>query len=356
MPITAVAMTGRAERGTSQAWRVRASDGREYWVKFHNNPQGTHAIIHEWICGRLARFLGFPVPRPTIIEFTREFIKANPQLRWEDNPYGEQKPCAGPHFASPALRVLDPEHAAPLCVNKPAFAGMLAFDLWTDQSDQRQVVYIEHQGSVRAVFIDFGLAFNGNLDLNYDYALEFPDGRPAPFSPGYDYGQFTRWESFEPWLSRMEQIRWSEIKECASGFPSVWLKARGPRSEFHSGTPATQLSIISHSVQQIHHGPLGIRERLSHFVRWSEEFPRWSDTLQTARRDSNRATASAWQSPGASLCRLDNHMKLLFDAAYNPKATKEKLNDDSGRKKSISARSGVEETQKLNRPAGTRQT
>jgi hypothetical protein len=152
------------------------------------------------VCGPA---VGLPVPRSTIIELTEDFIEANPQLRMTDKTYGEQKPCAGPHFASPALRVLDPEHAAPLCGNKTAFAGMFAFDLWTDQTDQRQVVYIEHQGSIRTVFIDFGLAFYGNLILNDDdYPQEFLDGRAAPFSPGFDYGQFTTWESFERWLSR----------------------------------------------------------------------------------------------------------------------------------------------------------
>lgn len=289
MSITAVALVARSERGTTQARLLRCREGqseRLYWVKFHNNPQGPHTLIHEWICTRLARHLGLPVPAPAIIELSQAFIDAHPDLWMHDKHYGVIPPCAGLHLGSRAVEALGPEAAA-RCTHRSAFAGIFAFDLWTDQVDQRQVVYIEHQGQVRAVFIDFGQAFCGNVTGGYP--LEFTDGRASPFSPGFDYSCFQCWRDFEPWLTRIEAITREQLLACVQGFPPQWFEPLGPWITNESGESRRQdtISSLNHLLKT----RAEVRDTVAHSIRYSGQFPHWSDPLPIG--DSYQAAPAA---------------------------------------------------------------
>ena len=102
--------------------------------------------------------------------------------------------------------------------NLEQFAGILAFDKWTCNTDYRQVVY-RRNGVERghsAVFIDQGACFNGG-------EWSFPD---APlkgiFAQSCAYSAVRGWESFEPWLSRIEEFDPHRLWEIAEGVPREW--------------------------------------------------------------------------------------------------------------------------------------
>ena len=68
-------------RGSSRPQLILFSDGRQYIVKFKNNPvQGTRALVNEYVAGRLAQLLGLPVPPFKIVHIGKPFFKENPVL------------------------------------------------------------------------------------------------------------------------------------------------------------------------------------------------------------------------------------------------------------------------------------
>ena len=91
-------------------------------------------------------------------------------------------------------------------------------DKWTRNSNGRQAVFTRKQREqrYRAVFIDFGYCFHAG-----DW--EFED---APLRGVYYrndvYRDITGWESFEPWLSRLETMDSSTIWAAAGEVPPEW--------------------------------------------------------------------------------------------------------------------------------------
>jgi hypothetical protein len=102
--------------------------------------------------------------------------------------------------------------------NLEQFAGILAFDKWTGNCDGRQAVY-RRRGRERgysAVFIDQGYCFNMG-------EWNFPD---APlrgvFARSSVYSAVTGWDSFEPWLSRIEQFDPDILWQIVQAVPLEW--------------------------------------------------------------------------------------------------------------------------------------
>jgi hypothetical protein len=68
----------------------------------------------------------------------------------------------------------------------------------------------------RAVFIDQGYCFNAGEWTFTDSPLR------GVFARNSVYAGVRGWESFEPWLSRIEQIPMVTIADCAEGIPPEW--------------------------------------------------------------------------------------------------------------------------------------
>ena len=102
--------------------------------------------------------------------------------------------------------------------NLAEFAGILALDKWTGNCNGRQAVFARKQRErrYRAVFIDFGYCFHAG-----DW--EFED---APLRGVYYrnvvYQHVTGWESFEPWLTRLETTDADTIWAAAGEVPPEW--------------------------------------------------------------------------------------------------------------------------------------
>ncbi len=87
--------------------------------------------------------------------------------------------------------------------NLGEFAGMLALDKWTGNANGRQAVFSKKSRERRylATFIDQGYCFNAGEWKFVDAPLRGVYARNAV------YRDVAGWESFEPWLARIERWR-----------------------------------------------------------------------------------------------------------------------------------------------------
>jgi hypothetical protein len=218
-------------RGGSQSQLLRCSDGHSYVVKFQNNPQGIRTLANEVLGALLARALGLPVPDIAIVDVCERVIRYSGDLSIQLK--NGSVPCqAGPCFGSRHLgsrlgqqnseifACYDILPEALLCdvENLSDFAGMLVFDKWTGNTDNRQVVLVPSEGhGYRAVMIDHGYCFHNS-------AWVFRDVSFAGLYRGYNvYRAIDGIHAFEPWLDRLERsVNISRIKEIARSVPPEW--------------------------------------------------------------------------------------------------------------------------------------
>lgn len=201
-------------RGGAQSHLMRCDDGNYYVVKFQNNPQHKRVLVNELLGTKLARRLGLPTAKVEVVYVSEELIKLTPELCIETPRM--KVPCQGgmqfgsgfpgdPHKIT--LHDFLPDKQLMQIENLPDFAGMLAFDKWTCNTNGRQTVFCpapqngQDEKSVRyqAIMIDQGFCFNAG-------EWSFPD---APLRGLYAlncvYEGVTGRESFSMWLERIEK-------------------------------------------------------------------------------------------------------------------------------------------------------
>ncbi len=215
-------------RGGAQAHLLRASDGNFYVVKFQNNPQHPRVLANDLLASRLAERVGLPVAQTEVIEVEPWLVENTPELTIQ--LAGRTIACRpGLQFGSrfvvdPAEgQVFDylPEPALAQVKNLNAFAGMLALDKWTCNANGRQVAFWRRtrERKYHAAFIDQGYCFNAG-------EWNFPDAAlRGVYLRNEVYAWVRGWESFEPWLSRLEELDTAEIWACAECVPPEWYGA-----------------------------------------------------------------------------------------------------------------------------------
>jgi len=142
-------------------------------------------------------------------------------------PRGQrQRYVAGLQFGSQFVgglmpgQVVDylPEQQLDEVRNLGEFAGMLCIDKWAGNCNGRQAVFERkpRERKYRATFIDQGFCFNAG-------EWTFPD---SPLRGVYQrnlvYARVTGWESFEPWLGRVEAMEARTLWEIAEAVPPEW--------------------------------------------------------------------------------------------------------------------------------------
>lgn len=220
----------RKMRGGSQAHLMRASDGNLYVTKFQNNPGGIRALASEFLATKLGLFLGLPVAEVQVIEVPEPIIANTPVLRIEIGT--SAIPCAagaqlGSRYGGDPVkdRIFDhmPESQFRRVVNRTDLVQMLPFDKWTGNCDGRQAVFVKQAQSsgYRVIFIDQHYCFDGHW-------WSFPD---LPLHGTYHnyraYRDVTGWDSFEPILSRIEHMDYSNLWRCAAEIPHEWFEHDG---------------------------------------------------------------------------------------------------------------------------------
>lgn len=217
----------RKMRGGAQSHLMLASDGHYYVVKFQNNPQHLRVLANEMFASKIGHQLGLPIAPVAVIDVSEWLIEHSPDLRIE--LAGHTVRCgSGRQFGSRYVvdpiegQVFDylPETMAPEIKNLQDFGRVTVLDKWVGNADGRQAVFFKKPRArmYRAAFIDHGYCFNS-------HEWTFPDlPLLGVYYRNYVYRQVTGWESFEPALSRAEQMTWFDLWHCADEIPQAWYE------------------------------------------------------------------------------------------------------------------------------------
>ena len=216
----------RRMRGGAQSQLMLGADGQLWVVKFRNNPQGERVLANEFLATRIAEAVGLTVPKTEVVEVTDWLVQNSPELV-VDLSRGERQRCkAGLQFGSRFVggllpgQVVDylPEPQLEELRNLREFAGMLAVDKLCGNCNGRQAVFERkpRERKYRATFIDQGFCFNAGEWTFPDVALR------GVYPRNCVYRWVTGWESFEPWLSRLEALPASTLGAAAEEIPPGW--------------------------------------------------------------------------------------------------------------------------------------
>jgi len=213
-------------RGGAQSQLMLGADGRLWVVKFQNNPQHLRVLANELIASRLAEAVGLTVPVTDVVEVT-DWLVANTLDMSVELPRGlRERYRPGLQFGSQYVgglmpgQVVDylPEQQLDEVRNLAEFAGMLAIDKWTGNCNGRQAVFERRprERKYRATFIDQGFCFNAG-------EWTFPDSPlRGVYARNQVYARVTGWQSFEPWLSRIEAMTPATLWGIAEAVPPEW--------------------------------------------------------------------------------------------------------------------------------------
>jgi hypothetical protein len=215
----------RRMRGGAQGQLMLGADGHAYVVKFQNNPQHLRVLANEFLASRLATAAGLTAPQVDLVEVTDWLVENTPELEI-DLGKTRVRCASGLQFGSRFVgglmpgQVVDflPEEQLLEVTNLDEFAGILALDKWTGNANGRQAVFMRKQRErrYRAVFIDFGYCFHAG-----EWRFENIPLRGVYFRNEV-YRAVTGWESFEPWLTRLEEMPADMIWSIANEVPPEW--------------------------------------------------------------------------------------------------------------------------------------
>ncbi|RFU62968.1 HipA family kinase [Peribacillus glennii] len=122
---------GRSEIAQSQPQIIFMNNGKEYLVKFKNNPQGNRMLMSEYVGTLLAQHLGLPTIPFEIVYVPKEFITEN-KLDSFQFKHGNQfaslyiENCSGLWFQPNKEQV----------INREMLAGIVVFDFWLRNEDR----------------------------------------------------------------------------------------------------------------------------------------------------------------------------------------------------------------------------
>jgi HipA-like kinase len=212
-------------QGGAQGHLMLGADGNAYVVKFQNNPQHMRVLANEFLASRIAKAAGLTAPESELVEVTKWLVDNTSELE-VDLGRSRVKCKPGLQFGSRFVgglmpgQVVDylPEEKLIEVTNLAEFAGILALDKWTGNCNGRQAVFTRKQRErrYRAVFIDFGYCFHAG-----DWEFEDAPLRGVYYRNAV-YQTIRGWESFEPWLTRMETMAAETIWAAAGEVPPEW--------------------------------------------------------------------------------------------------------------------------------------
>lgn len=255
----------RKMRGGAQSHLMLGDDGHAWIVKFQNNPQHLRVLANELLATRLGSLLGLPMPACDIVEVTPWLIERTPELQIVAGSRRER--CRpGLQFGSRLVGGLLPGHIADYLPEDPLaevrnlgdFAGVLALDKWTCNANGRQALFHRKTRERRytATFIDQGFCFNAGEWRFVDAPLRGVYLRNAV------YRGVTGWDSFEPWLTRIEELDPQRVWALAETVPPEWYEGDSSRLE----------SLLDQLLARRH----GVRDLITSFRHSTRQpFPNW---------------------------------------------------------------------------------
>jgi len=216
----------RRMRGGAQSQLLMCADGKRYVVKFQNNPQGRRILVNELLCFILADHLGLPTQPSRVIDLSPGLIRRSRHQMMVETATGRASlvagRCFGSEYAESGIATI--ELQTRLNVNEIEnvrdFWGILTFDLWTCNTDLRQVLYFKSGNRYRMRMIDNGHCFSGSK-----WGFVDAPGLALFWNRGV-YKDVAGIESFQPWLSRIESIDNSILEQAVALIPPEWYGAR----------------------------------------------------------------------------------------------------------------------------------
>jgi hypothetical protein len=267
LPVVAIQAV-RKMRGGAQSHLMLGADGHPYVVKFQNNPQHVRVLANELLGTRLAALAGLSVPPCDVIEVSEWLIQNSADLVVD---FGQRRePCrAGLQFGSRLVgglmpgQVMDylPEPQLTEVKNLREFAGMLVIDKWTCNANGRQAVFLRRprEKQYTATFIDQGYCFNAGEWKFADAPLR------GVYARNLVYRDVVNWESFEPWLTRVEEMDPQRVWAVAETVPPEWY-----------GSDVTEIERL---MEQLLARRKRVRELITQFRESSRgPFPNWMKT------------------------------------------------------------------------------
>jgi len=256
----------RRMRGGAQSHLMLGADDNAWVVKFQNNPQHLRVLPNELLGTRLGALIGLAVPHCDVVEVTPWLIERTRELEMDFGQRREQcKP--GLHFGSQLVGGLMPGHVADYLPeeqlaevrNLHEFAGALVLDKWTCNANGRQTLFYRKGRERRysATFIDQGFCFNAGEWRFIDAPLR------GVYARNVVYRDVRGWESFEPWLTRVEELEPQRIWEIAGTLPPEWYEG--------------DAEVLEGLVNKLIERRSRVRELITTFRESSREpFPNWN--------------------------------------------------------------------------------
>lgn len=245
MPVNARRLI-RKMRGGAQAHLIECDDGQFYVVKFVNNPQHRRVLVNEWIGAVFLRYLQIAGPRTAIVNVTREFLEANPEVHFQ---LGSRHAMVDPgwHFGSAypgnpsKLAVYDfiPDLLLGKVVNLADFLGVLVFDKWSGNADARQSIFFRARLQDWVPVYDPGpdrLGFVAHM-MDHGFILGGPQWSfsESPLQGLYFrpvvYQKVTGFGDFQPWLDRVVHFPEEIVDQACKQLPPSWLQGDEPELE-----------------------------------------------------------------------------------------------------------------------------
>ena len=265
MAVTAVQAIQRM-RGGAQSQLMLGADGALWVVKFQNNPQHLRVLANELIATRMAEAVELTVPKCDVVEVSGWLVENSPGMIVEHGRGRVERCAAGLQFGSQFVgglmpgQVVDylPESQMSELRNGREFAGMLLVDKWAGNCNGRQAVFERkpRERKYRAVFVDQGFCFNAGEWTFPDVPLR------GVFARNSVYAGVTGWESFEPWLTRVESFHAEALWSIAEAVPPEWYGG--------------DVSVIEHLMESMLARRGKVRELVTAFRESHREpFPNW---------------------------------------------------------------------------------
>ncbi len=223
-----------ALRGGSRASRIRATDGKQYILKLHSNPQGNSSLIAEFLGTQILAALNLPVPQLAWAKISDPALYN--QLKPNTPHNREQTHLAIAYPVNPdqqSVHDMLPEPSWLLIANKECFWGALVADKWLANLDHRQAIFIRRRNlqpttvqnlhpddrapGLLAILIDQGLCFNGrSLDFKVAPAHGlYPNRIP--------YRGLSSVSQLQPWIDLAQSLTLSHLEDLVNALPKDWL-------------------------------------------------------------------------------------------------------------------------------------
>ena len=259
----------RKMRGGAQSHLMLGADGNAWVVKFQNNPQHLRVLPNELLATRLAAAIGLTVPACDVIEVTPWLIDRTGELEMDLGARRER--CRhGLQFGSQLVGGLMPGHVADYLPedqltevkNLHEFAGALALDKWTCNANGRQALFHRKSRERRynATFIDQGFCFNAGDWRYIDAPLR------GVYARNLVYRDVTGWDSFEPWLTRVEEFDPQQAWAIAETVPPEWYEG--------------DAEVFERLIAKLMERRAGVRENITAFRESSRQpFPNWNRVM-----------------------------------------------------------------------------